>query len=92
MKLPKLDWSLLVPSANCGGSPASSSAGTVISPPPPAMESTSPAARAAKSSSGYATYGSAVMGHHHTLAVWEVPTERGDRLMWIFDLRFSIFD
>ena len=37
----------MVPSANCGGSPAANKAGTVISPPPPAMVSTKPAKNAA---------------------------------------------
>src|SRR3569623_190327 len=49
------DWTLLVPSAAIGGTPAASKAGSAISPPPPAMASTNPAsmpapARASKTS------------------------------------------
>ena len=44
---PKVDCSLLVPSASCGGSPQPNRAGTVISPPPPATESMNPATTAA---------------------------------------------
>jgi hypothetical protein len=44
--VPNIDWSLLVPSASIGGTPANNRAGIMISPPPPAMASMNPVSTA----------------------------------------------